>query len=81
MKIFLSGMPPETSIDDVAELMSHYADVVHLEMMDSELPEGEGAVITIEATNAEAHWVARRLTGMYWHGHTLRADVSLFSNE
>ena len=81
MKIFLNGMSPGTAKEDVAELMSHYAEVLSLEMVDSELPKGEGAVITIKATNAEAHWVANRLTGMYWQGHTLSAYVSLFSND
>lgn len=59
-------------------MLSHYAEVDELSIMSGDLPEQTVAVLTIEGSNAEAHWVTRRLTGLYWHGHSLRAYVSLF---
>ncbi len=78
MNIFLAGFPAETTADDLKNLLSRYVKLETLELIAGDLPEQTVAVLTIDATNAEAHWVSRRLTGLYWRGHTLRAYVGLF---
>lgn len=78
MKIILAGFTSDVTTSELRELLSHYAEVNELEIIPGDLPEQTVAVMTIEASNAEAHWVTRRLTGLYWHDHLLRAYVSLF---
>ncbi|BBB26002.1 hypothetical protein [Amphritea japonica] len=78
MNIFLAGFPSEATADDLRNLLSRYVKLETLELIAGDLPEQTVAVLTIDATNAEAHWVSRRLTGLYWRGHTLRAYVGLF---
>jgi len=81
MKIYLAGLPPATSKQALYGLLSRYMQVEDLQMEDSDHPRGASATITIQASNAEANWITRRLTGMYWQGYTLRAHVSLFSGK
>ncbi len=78
MNIILAGFTSGVAESELREMLSRYADVEELEIIPGDLPEQTIAVLTIEASNAEAHWVTRRLTGLYWHEHTLRAYVSLF---
>ncbi|MBR9867293.1 MAG: hypothetical protein GYB20_07160 [Oceanospirillales bacterium] len=78
MNIILAGFTSDVTESELRELLSHYAEIDEVEVIPGDLPDQTVAVLTIEASNAEAHWVARRLTGLYWHGHSLRAYVSLF---
>ncbi|WP_417222226.1 hypothetical protein [Amphritea sp.] len=78
MKIILAGFTSDVSEDELQEMLAHYTEVDALELVPGDLSEQTVAVLTIEGTNAEAHWVTRRLNGLYWHGHSLRAFVSLF---
>ncbi|MDO6562272.1 hypothetical protein Q4488_02645 [Amphritea sp. 1_MG-2023] len=78
MKIILAGFYSDVTESELRTLLSDYAEVDELKIIPGDLPEQTIAVLTIEGTNAEAHWVARRLTGLFWHQHSLRAYVSLF---
>ncbi|UTW04774.1 hypothetical protein KDX31_07185 [Amphritea atlantica] len=78
MKIILAGFTSDVTESELREMLSRYAEVDELEVIPGDLPEQTVAILTIEASNAEAHWVSRRLTGLYWRGHSLRAYVSLF---
>ncbi|WP_428033587.1 hypothetical protein [Amphritea sp.] len=78
MNIILAGFTSDVTESELRELLAHYAEVDELDIIPGDLPEQTVAVMTIEASNAEAHWVTRRLTGLYWHGHSLQAYVSLF---
>lgn len=64
MKIYLAGLPPKTSKQTLYCLLSRYMQVEELQI-DSNPSRRTSATVTIQATNAEAHWATRRLTGMY----------------
>jgi len=80
MKIYLAGIPAGTTEEELCQLLNRYIRVTELQLVDIDHPHGAGALLTVEGTNAEAHWAARRLTGMYWKGHSLQAYVQLFSD-
>lgn len=78
MNIFLAGLPGDVTEEQLREMLIRYVELEQLELLPGDLPEQTLAMLTVKASNAEAHWAARRLTGLYWRGHTLRAYVSLF---
>lgn len=79
MMIFLAGLPAEATAEEIKQLLSRYVEVETLELLPGDQPEQTIATLKVSISNAEAHWVTRRLTGLYWRGHTLSAYVSLFS--
>lgn len=79
MKLILAGLPDDTTPLLLQELLQHYVAVNQMEIVPSHHHDGTIAILSVAMSNAEAHWVARRLTGLYWRGHSLRAYVSLFS--
>lgn len=78
MKIILAGFTADVTEAELQKLLAHYTEVDSLKVIPGDLSEQTIAVLTVEGSNAEAHWVTSRLNGLYWHGHSLRAFVSLF---
>ncbi|RTE66455.1 hypothetical protein EH243_07620 [Amphritea opalescens] len=78
MKIILAGFSSDVTESELQALLAHYTEVDELDLIPGDLPEQTVAIVTVEGTNAEAHWVTRHLNGLFWHGHSLRAFVSLF---
>lgn len=59
-------------------MLSRYVELDELDIITGDLPEQTVAILTVEGSRVEAQMAARRLTGLYWHGHSLRAYISLF---
>ncbi len=80
MKIILEGLPREVSDDDIRDFLDGYVEVLELEIYTSEQRDHASAWVTIIATHAEAHWAISRLNGRYWRERTVKAYISLFSD-
>ena len=65
MKIILAGLPDDTTEELLHELLKRYVEVSEIDLFPSHIPDGEVAILTVDLTNAEAHWVTRRLSGLY----------------
>ncbi len=78
MNIILAGFTSDVTESELRQMLSRYVEVDEVDIIPGDLPEQTVAVLTVEGSNVEAHRASRRLTGLYWHGHSLRAYVSLF---
>lgn len=78
MNIFLAGLSGDVTEGQLREMLVRYVELEQVELLPGNHPEQTIAMLTVKASNAEAHWAANRLTGLYWRGHSLQAYVSLF---
>ena len=79
MKLWLSNIDPETTDDELRELVRKYSKLevsrVTREPGDGSRP---GAVLEFDEGGREAlHEVQRRLNGMYWKNRSLAAHVPM----
>jgi hypothetical protein len=78
MNIILAGFTSDITESELRQMLSRYVELDELDIIPGDLPEQTVAVLTVEGSSVEAHRAARRLTGLYWHGQSLRAYISLF---
>ncbi len=78
MNIILAGFTSDITESELRLMLARYVELDGLDIIPGDLPEQTVAVLITKASNVEAHRAARRLTGLYWHGHSLRAYISLF---
>lgn len=72
-RIYLSGLKPETTDDDIRQLFRKYT---QHEPSQIERVDGDSAVLMFEQVeDGELQLIAGRIDTLFWHGHTVGAKV------
>ncbi len=75
MKIVLSGLQPDFSIDALRERMTHFGPVLDVQPVREGNPDQPWAIVEMDLGVAQATEVARRIDGTFFIDRFIRARV------